>query len=132
MSKDLIQNLIQNPSVGSITETLSLKDESEIQKLFNAANDFKKSEVGDTVYFRGILEISNRCHKDCYYCGIRKSMSINRYIMTQTEVLEMAQFAYENRYGSILLQSGEREDEDFVSYVSDLITEIKKIGGGKL
>src|SRR5210317_442169 len=40
-------------------------------KLFERAIEVKTKEVGNKVYFRGLIEFSNYCAKDCYYCGIR-------------------------------------------------------------
>jgi len=40
--------------------------------LFEKAQQVKLKEVGNKVFFRGLIEFSNVCSKDCYYCGIRK------------------------------------------------------------
>jgi biotin synthase len=102
-------------------------------KLFSRSSEIKKHYVGNKVYFRGLVELSNICSKNCLYCGIRAGNSKpERYMVTEEEVLEAARFALDNGYGSMVLQSGERCDERFVKTVSDLLRGIKDLSGGKL
>ena len=42
----------------------------KLKKLWNIANTVRKENVGDAVYLRGLLEISNYCTRNCSYCGI--------------------------------------------------------------
>lgn len=101
--------------------------------LFNKASAVKKLYVGNKVYFRGLIEFSNVCHKDCYYCGIRSSnRSVRRYDLTDKEILDAALFADENRFGSVVLQAGERSSPDFTDRIANLITQIKQISNGAL
>src|SRR5512133_2347077 len=87
-------------------------------KLFTLSAEIKKLYVGNKVYFRGLVELSNICSKNCLYCGIRAgNTKPDRYMVTEAEVLEAAQFALDNGYGSMVLQSGERCDERFIDTV---------------
>jgi len=52
--------------------------------------------------------------------------------MTKDEILSMALWAYENQYGSITLQSGERQDPEYCAFVSELISDITKATDGQL
>lgn len=52
---------------------LSITDPDELQALYDAAYAVKAAGVGRVVYYRGLVEFSNYCIKDCKYCGIRKS-----------------------------------------------------------
>jgi len=107
------------------------KEDSKL--LFRKASEVKKEFVGNKVYYRGLIEFSNICSKDCYYCGIRKSNSnTNRYNIEDKDILEAAKFAYDNNYASIVLQSGERSDKQFVDRIDNLLKDIKKISNGKL
>ncbi len=102
-------------------------------RLYTLAAEIKKQYVGNKVYFRGLVELSNICSKNCLYCGIRSgNAKPGRYMVTEEEVLEAARFALENEYGSMVLQSGERCDERFVDTVSQLLRKIKELSGGKL
>lgn len=101
--------------------------------LLQKAGALKLQSVGNKVYFRGLIELSNVCEKDCLYCGIRKSNdTVMRYNLTDEEVLEAARFAYRERYGSIVVQSGEVTNEAFVSRIERLIGRIKELSDNKL
>ncbi len=111
-----------------------LKSEGEDQKLlFQYAANIKKTEVGNKVYFRGLVEYSNICSKDCFYCGIRKSnKNITRYQLNDEDIIQAAQFAYDQDFASMVIQSGEISDKAFVQKIEKLIISIKNIGNGSL
>ncbi|MEM4248211.1 MAG: [FeFe] hydrogenase H-cluster radical SAM maturase HydE [Candidatus Nanoarchaeia archaeon] len=112
---------------------LSLQNKEEIEALYKKAYEIKTSLLGKKVYFRGLIEFSNICEKDCSYCGIRKSnKNLERFMMTEDEIISEAKFALENNYGSIVLQSGERTDKYFVDFVENIVRKIKGISEGKL
>jgi biotin synthase len=119
-------------SLSDLVTLLNLKGEDKT-KLFSRAAEIKKQYVGNKVYFRGLVELSNICSKNCLYCGIRAgNTKPERYMVTVEEVLDAARFALENGYGSMVLQSGERCDERFVETVSNLLQKIKDLSDGKL
>lgn len=63
---------------------------------------------GNKIYFRGIIEFTNICKNDCFYCGIRKSnCRVNRYRLTPEEILTCCQEGYELGYRTFVLQGGE-------------------------
>jgi len=108
-------------------------DEKDRKKIFILSSAIKKSHVGNKVYFRGLIELSNICSKDCYYCGIRKgNRAVERYMVNEDEVLDAARFALDNGYGSMVIQSGERSDRKFVSTITYLLHKIKTQSEGKL
>jgi biotin synthase len=108
-------------------------DEKDRKKIFTLSSAIKKSQVGNKVYFRGLIELSNICTKDCYYCGIRKgNRAVDRYMVNEEEVMQAAQFALDNGYGSMVIQSGERSDRKFVNTITDLLHKIKALSEGKL
>ena len=112
---------------------LEINDKENLDKLFSKAYEVKLKNIGNKVFFRGIIEFSNICIKDCYYCGIRKSnKDVERFLMKEDEILKGAIWAYENNYGSIVLQSGERNDDIFVDFIENILLKIKKETDGKL
>ena len=112
---------------------LEINKKEELDELFKKAYEVKLNYVGNTAFFRGIIEFSNICVRDCYYCGIRKSnRTVERFLMKEEEILEGAMWAYENNYGSIVLQSGERSDKMFVDFIENILKKIKEGTGGKL
>lgn len=63
---------------------------------------------GNKVFIRGIVEFSNICKNDCYYCGIRRSNSeAQRYRLTAEEILECCEEGYGLGFRTFVLQSGE-------------------------
>lgn len=82
---------------------------------------------GKEIYIRGLLEISNICKNDCYYCGIRKSnRKAERYRLTEEEILEACQAGYALRFRTFVLQGGEDMwyDDDRLCH---LVSAIRKI-----
>jgi biotin synthase len=106
-----------------IIEKLSL---SEPASLFAEANAIKTATIGNKVYLRGLIEFSNYCTKNCYYCGIRcENKSVKRYELTNEDVLAAVDFAWKNRYGSVVLQSGEQQSKHFTKRITRLLHQIK-------
>jgi biotin synthase len=111
---------------------LSLKSE-EKTRLFEQSATIKEKQVGNKVYFRGLIEFSNVCLKNCLYCGIRHDNSlVHRYNLTDDEIVDAARFAAENNYGSLVLQSGEIQHASFTARMEKLLTAIHQATGGKL
>jgi biotin synthase len=101
--------------------------------LFKKSAEIKNKFIGNKVWFRGLIEFSNICGKDCLYCGIRKgNKNLTRYNLSDDEILAAARFAYVNRYGSIALQSGELESRFVADRIENLLHRIKDLSDGKL
>lgn len=123
----------KRPEIKEIVELLSLTKPEEVEALYKQAYEIKKQQVGTTVFFRGIVELSNICRKNCFYCGIRKdNRNVERFLLTTDEVVKSALWAYEQHYGSVVLQSGERDDNEFVLFIEDVIQVLKEKTDGRL
>lgn len=108
-------------------------DGTDRTMIFEKAAAVKKEFVGNKVYFRGLVELSNICSKNCYYCGIRVgNKNVDRYFVSEEEVVAAAVFALENGYGSMVIQSGERTDKTFIDKVTEILKKIKEVSEGKL
>ena len=87
-------------------EILSSPDCDEY--LAEKAREVAQSIFGKDVYIRGIIEFSNYCKNDCYYCGIRASnRHCERYRMTADEIIRCADSGYDIGFRTFVLQSGE-------------------------
>lgn len=76
--------------------------------LFERAREVRHTHYGRKVYIRGLIEFSNYCKNDCYYCGIRKSnRCLSRYRLTKEEILSCCQNGYELGFRTFVLQGGE-------------------------
>lgn len=114
-------------------KTLLASDGEEMAKLFDKALKTKLEYLDNSVHLRGLIEYSNKCSKYCLYCGVRcKNTKVKRYTLSDEEVLECARLAHKLGYGSVALQSGERDDKEFVDKIEYLVKEIKKIDNGSL
>ena len=101
------------------------------QRDYKKAYTLKLQHRGPQVFFRGLIEISNRCRKNCLYCGIRAgNCAVERYEMSDEQVLQEAQFALDAGYGSIAIQGGERLDSAFIERITRLIHQIRRLQPG--
>ena len=91
----------------------------------------KVANVGPEVYLRGLIEISNICAKNCLYCGIRRDIRCQRYELSEEEVLATARIAAQRRFGSVVIQGGERTDAAFIGKITRLLKAIKAIDTGE-
>lgn len=78
------------------------------EDLYRQADRVRHDAIGDDVHLRGLIEFSNFCRNDCMYCGIRRSnRHVQRYRMTDEELVETARRAVALGFQTIVLQSGE-------------------------
>lgn len=82
--------------------------ESMLQELSEAALRVRHSTYGNRVFFRGLIEFTNYCKNDCYYCGISHSQGgVHRYRLTKEQILECCRAGERLGYHSYVLQGGE-------------------------
>ncbi len=133
MIKTLQEILNQDEFSKTDLERLLAANEQERQLIFARAEEVKKNFVGNKVYYRGLIEFSNLCGKNCYYCGIRAgNKNTHRYEVTEEEILEAAKYAWDNKFGSLVIQAGERSDKSFVNRIAKVVSQIKKMSNGEL
>ena len=90
--------------------TLLLHDNESVQQLFAAADRVRSQYVGDQVHLRGLIEFSNVCKMNCYYCGLRKdNTKVKRYWLTPDMIIDFATKAKGYGYRTVVLQSGESD-----------------------
>lgn len=78
------------------------------QYLFQKACDIRHTHYGRDVYIRGLIEFTNYCKNDCYYCGIRKSNSrANRYRLSREQILACCRKGHGLGFRTFVLQGGE-------------------------
>lgn len=124
--------MIYNREVLRLLSTSSLKkylnSSGALQReLLAEADRVRKKAVGANVYFRGIVEFSNICEKNCYYCGIRKgNKAVRRYRMSFEEINECLKFIERVRYGSVVLQSGETTFHAAQDFLLQIVRHIHK------
>ncbi len=89
-------------------QLLSCREQNTIDYLHQQAREVALSEFGNQIYIRGLIEISNCCRNDCYYCGIRKSnTTIKRYRLDEDIILDCCKQGYQLGFRTFVLQGGE-------------------------
>jgi len=114
-----------------LAAAIACEDAAFEEALREEAYKVKVTTVGPEVYLRGLIEISNICVKDCLYCGIRRDIRCPRYELSEEEVLAAARVAASRRYGSLVIQGGERADKAFTQKITRLLKAIKAIDTGE-
>lgn len=99
------------------------------ESLRSAADEVRREIYGDEVYIRGLIEFTNYCGNDCYYCGIRRSnRNATRYRLTKEDILACCDEGYELGLRTFVLQGG--EDRRFTDHmVCDIVSSIKERHG---
>jgi len=129
-----ISNILAQEILSKEDIVALLKSKGQDRRLlFKCAHDIKKKFIGNYTYYRGLVEFSNICAKDCYYCGIRKSNNnTHRYQLKDEEILKAAEFAYKEKYGSVVLQAGELFNKKHINRITKLLKKIKSLSNHEL
>lgn len=108
-----------------IIRWLREEDAAKLEELWRRADELRRQNVGEAVYLRGLVELSNRCSRQCLYCGLRAgNAELARYRMASDEVLACARMAVELGYGTLVIQSGEDATLE-PRWLADLVAKVK-------
>ena len=92
--------------------------------LFAEADRVRREVYGIDVYLRGLIEFTNVCKNNCFYCGIRRdNRNVSRYRLTEEEILSCCAEGFSLGYRTFVLQGGEDPfytDEKLVTIVSEI------------
>ena len=129
----IAENKAETDELKLLIDMLMIEDPDELDALFARARSVRAEESGDIVYLRGLVELSNICNKDCLYCGIRAgNTEVERYQLKFQDVLNACKWAEERKFGSVVLQAGERQDKVFVDWVERLVAGIREQSEGRV
>ncbi len=91
-----------------LAEILERHSEEEDMRLFHRADEARRHYYGDDVYIRGLIEFTNVCRNNCFYCGIRSgNAKIKRYRLEREEILACCREGYGLGFRTFVLQGGE-------------------------
>ena len=110
---------------GEWVELIRERTPAAAEYLFELARAVRIQHYGHDVYIRGLIEFTNYCKNDCYYCGIRKSnTNAQRYRLSKEDILCCCDQGYELGFRTFVLQGG--EDGWFTDErLCDVISEIR-------
>jgi len=121
---DLVNNLYKDGDLSDEELICLLKTDEYDEMLFKKADQKRKEIYGNKVYMRGLIEFTNYCKNNCYYCGIRRDNSYaSRYRMTLDEIIATCLHGYELGFHTFVLQGGEDPyytDERVCQIVSEI------------
>jgi len=113
------------PEFNDLEQVLALNKPVELNELFSFADNVRKELCGDGIILRGIIEFSNFCTQECFYCGLNKSNhKLKRYRMSKDGLLEAVEYLAACNIKTLVLQSGQDDGLDAL-WLKDIILDIK-------
>lgn len=109
-SKQLIDKLEETSHLTKEEWSALIRERTEetAQYLFEKARYWQRQYFGNRIYTRGLIEFTNYCKNDCYYCGIRRSnFHAQRYRLTKDQIMECCREGYGLGFRTFVLQGGE-------------------------
>lgn len=123
---DLVNKLFETGDLSDNELKLLIENGSFNEPLARAADIRRRENYGDKVYIRGLIEFTNYCRNNCYYCGIRRdNKNAERYRLTKDEILLCCDEGYRLGFRTFVMQGG--EDPYYTDeMICDIVTEIKR------
>jgi biotin synthase len=105
---------------------LLLADDEELNEYLHLqARKVAQARFGQGIYIRGLIEITNNCSNDCFYCGIRLSnRNVKRYTLSHDVILDCCKQGYHLGFRTFVLQGGERK-KGFDDWTVDMVKAIR-------
>jgi len=120
--ENIVNKLRINKELSDKEFKVLIENSAYEQELFAQADSVRREYYGIDVYIRGLIEFTNYCKNNCFYCGIRKdNHSLERYRLDKDQILSCCKQGYELGFRTFVLQGGE---DDFFS--DELVLSIVK------
>ncbi len=121
--KQIFQSKI--PNIKDLVFLLAVSEPKYLQEIYDFADEIRQKYVGNKIYLRGLIEISNCCDKTCTYCGLNKNNTkLERYTLKSSEIFESVDLIVQDKIKTIVLQSGEQKID--IYWIAEIIKTVKK------
>lgn len=122
---EIIETLKENRDLSDAEFKTLLESDKFDEALFSAADKKRREVYGDEVYIRGLIEFTNYCKNNCYYCGIRRdNKNAERYRLSKEDILACCDEGYRLGFRTFVMQGG--EDLYFTdSLICDIVSTIR-------
>ena len=122
---DITKKLFDLGDVSDDELTSLIENDCFNEPLADAADIRRRENYGDEVYIRGLIEFTNYCRNNCYYCGIRRdNRCAERYRLTKEEILSCCDEGYRLGFRTFVMQGG--EDPHYTDeIICDIVSEIR-------
>lgn len=98
MNRDILSKIEQEQMISreELEELLTTTDQELIEELYRRARATAGKYYGKEIYLRGLIEFTNYCKNNCYYCGIRcGNEKAQRYRLTMDQILSCCESGWE-------------------------------------
>lgn len=117
---NLVDKLFETGDLSDDELKILIESDEFNEPLAEAADIRRRENYGDKVYIRGLIEFTNYCRNNCYYCGIRRdNKKAERYRLTKDEILLCCDEGYRLGFRTFVMQGGEDP-----YYTDEMICEI--------
>lgn len=122
---DLINKLTIERNLSDASLRHLIESDKYDALLFDSADSKRREIYGDEVYIRGLIEFTNYCRNNCYYCGIRRdNKKAQRYRLSEEEILACCEEGYRLGFRTFVLQGG--EDPYYTdALICDIVSKIR-------
>ena len=124
-SENTVLSLSKNRDLSDSELKALIETDTLDELLFTEADRVRRENYGEDVYIRGLIEFTNYCKNNCYYCGIRRdNKNVTRYRLTKDEIIACCHEGYGLGFRTFVLQGG--EDPYFTDeIICDIVSSIK-------
>ncbi len=126
LTKNMVEDFVNTGDMTDEGFLALLQTDAFDESLRKEADRIRRENYGEDVYIRGLIEFTNYCKNNCYYCGIRAGNNkAERYRLRKEEILSCCQEGYRLGFRTFVLQGG--EDPYYTDEVlCDIVAKIRK------